>query len=90
MNKILSSIKANLISDGFITPNSIRTKMTNALSHRSFSELSNFYQWIWVLEQLVVASSRPKGVSNKYIELNPFFKVHNDRTTNPLFSYQII
>lgn len=89
INNILSSIKGNLISDGFITPNSIRTKMTNVLSHRSFPELRNFYQWRWVLEQLVVASSRPKGVSNKYIELNSFVKVHNDRTKNPLFSYQI-
>lgn len=87
---ILASSKIAVLSHNQLPFQQIKEQIDTLSHHENYHELMQIFYWKWILEQLVVATARPKSVTQKYgSALNPHVLLNNPGHRNPLFSYTL-
>lgn len=78
------------MSEGLMTKAQIRNKLKALQTHPYYSTLKSMFKWRWILEQLVIATSRPAKITKQYgDQLNPYVETLSETNQGTLFSYTI-
>lgn len=87
---ILAATKMNVMSHSARNYQYFKALVDRVMTHDQYETLIKMYYWRWILEQLVVATARPKMVTKKYKSaLNPHVHLLNPDHRNPIFSYNV-
>lgn len=87
---IVAAMEMSILSHNTLAYKDLKSQIDRIESHDHFPILMKCYYWRWILEQLVVATSRPKAVTLKHgSRLNPHVNLLNPDSRNPIFSYNL-
>lgn len=80
--------KTKILVENFSSFQQIKEKCSQIRNHPCFPALMSHYSFRWVYENLTVATSRPKNVTQKYQKsLNPHLTLLNPGDRNPVFYF---